>query len=130
MAFGDKRLFIAKRIKVENDEFGNEISYYETPKEYGFSYMPTSGQVDYQIYGELISNMFTSILPMSFLGKIKTGDKAYLIDGEIQDIDNLVYNDLNDEFCTHANYIVKLVQSQNIRIKIIFEKITSNGGKK
>ena len=64
MAFGDKRLFIAKRIKVENDEFGNEISYYETPKEYGFSYMPTSGQVDYQIYGELISNMFTSILPM------------------------------------------------------------------
>lgn len=130
MVFGDKRLFIAKRIKVENDEFGNEISYYETPKEYNFSYMPTSGQVDYQIYGELISNMFTSILPMSFLGKIKTGDKAYLIDGEIQDIDNLVYNDLKDEFCTHANYIVKLVQPQNIRIKIIFEKITSNGGKK
>ena len=130
MAFGDKRLFIAKRIKVENDEFGNEVSYYETPKEYRFSYMPTSGQVDYQIYGELISNMFTSILPMSFLGKIKTGDKAYLIDGEIQDIDNLVYNDLNDEFCTHANYIVKLVQPQNIRLKVIFEKITSNGGKK
>ena len=129
MAFGDKRLFIAKRIKVENDEYGNEVSYYEAPKEYRFSYMPTSGQVDYQIYGELISNMFTSILPMSFLGNIKTGDKAYLIDGEIQDIDNLVYNDLNNEFCTHANYIVKLVQPQNIRIKIIFEKITSNGGK-
>ena len=29
MAFGDKRLFIAKRIKVENDEYGNEVSYYE-----------------------------------------------------------------------------------------------------
>ena len=130
MTFGDKRLFIAKRIKVERDEYGNEISYYETPKEYNFSYMHTSGQVDYQIYGELIKNMFTSILPMSFLGIIKTGDKAYLIDGEIQDIDNLVYNDLNNEFCTHANYIVKLVQPQNIRLKVIFEKITSNGGKK
>ena len=87
--------------------------------------MPTSGQVDYQIYGTLINNMFTSYLPMSYLGQIRSGDVAYMIDGEIQNITELKELDEfnKDIYCTNANYRVRTVQPQNVRVKIIFEKI-------
>lgn len=124
--FGDKLLFIAKKIGVEKDDYGNENPYFKLPpEEYHFSYMPTASQVDYQIYGTQINNMFTSILPMSFLGKIRTGDVAYMIDGDIQNIEELVSIDKRnkDKYCTNANYRVKIAQPQNARMKIIFEKI-------
>ena len=126
MAFGHKLLFIATKLGVERDDYGNEIAYFELPqKEYHFSYMPTSGQVDYQLYGALINNMFTSYLPMSFLGKIKSGDVAYMIDGETQNIRYLKEIDeySNDTYCRNANYRVRTVQPQNARVKIVFEKI-------
>lgn len=126
MVFGNKLLFVASKIGVEKDDYGNEIPYFELPqKEYHFSYMPTSSQLDYQLYGELIKNMFTSYLPMSYLGKIKSGDVAYMIDGEAQDIVELKEKDEynNDIYCANANYKVKVVQPQNARVKIIFEKI-------
>lgn len=126
MAFGDKELFIAKKQGVERDDYGNEIAYFDEPKLYRFSYMPTSGQVDYQIYGAQINNMFTSYLPMSYLGKIRSGDIAYLIDGENQNIEELVAKDKGNKYCQNANYRVKIVQPQNIRVKIIFEKIKFN----
>lgn len=123
MAFGDKRLFIARQIRVEVDDYGMEKSIYQSPQEYRFSYMPISSQTDYQIYGTLINNMYASILPKAFLGKIKVGDKAYMVDGETQNIDELVAKDLNDNQRLSANYKVKVVQDQNVRVKIIFEKI-------
>ena len=126
MAFGDKRLYIAKKLGVEENEYGNEMPYFDEPKAYSFSYMPTIGQVDYQIYGALISNMFTSYLPMAYLGKFHSGDVAYLIDGENQNIEEMVADDIGDRYCNSANYRVRTVQPQNMRVKIIFEKIKSN----
>lgn len=124
--FGNKLLYIAKKLGVEKDDYGNEIPYYELPiQEHCFSYMPTAGQVDYQIYGSQISNMFTSYLPMCYLGKINSGDVAYMIDGEIQNIRELKEQDEinNDIHCQNANYRVRTVQPQNVRVKIVFEKI-------
>lgn len=128
MAFGDKKLYIVKKLGVETDKHGNEIPFYDIDKikEYHFSYMPTSGQVDYQIYGALINNMYSSYLPMTFLGKINSGDIAYLIDGENQNIDDLVKMDKGNKYCKNANYRVKLVQPQNMRLKVLFEKIKFN----
>ena len=128
MAFGDKKLYIVKKLGVETDKHGNEIPFYDIDKikEYHFSYMPTSGQVDYQIYGALINNMYSSYLPMTFLGKINSGDIAYLIDGENQNIDELVRMDKGNKYCKNANYRVKLVQPQNMRLKVLFEKIKFN----
>ena len=127
MKFGDKKLYVAKKIGIEKDDYGNEISLYSDPKEYHFSYMPTSGQVDYQIYGALINNMFTSILPMIFLGKFNVGDAVYLIDGETQNIDELVAKDINDKYCSNANYRITVVQPQNIRLKVLFQRIKAGG---
>lgn len=123
MSFGAKKLFIAKKIGIEYDEYGNEIPYFDKPVRYEFSYMPTSSQVDYQIYGALINNMFTSYLPMNYLGVINSGDMAYLIDGETQNIEELAEKDKDDMYCKNANYRVKIALPQNLRIKIIFEKI-------
>lgn len=126
MVFGNKLLFVASKIGVEKDDYGNEIPYFELPqKEYHFSYMPASGQLDYQLYGESIKNMFTSYLPMYYLGKIKSGDVAYMIDGETQNIRDLKEIDeySNDIYCSNANYKVKTAQPQNARVKIVFEKI-------
>lgn len=127
MAFGDKKLYVCKKIGVENDEYGNEIPYFENAKEYHYSYMPTSSQVDYQIYGTNINNMFTMYVDMSMLGVFKSGDSAYLIDGETQDIDYLVAKDSDNKYKSNSNYRIKSVQPQNIKIKILFEK--KQGGK-
>ena len=127
MVFGNKKLYIAQKLGIETDDYGNQTPYFRTPiKEYQFSYMPTSGQVDYQIYGANINNMFTSYVPMCYLGQIRSGDVAYMIDGETQNIDELARIDKNDKYCKNANYRVKLVQPQNVRVKIIFEKIKNN----
>lgn len=117
----EKKLYIAKRIRVEEDDYGNQISYFDKPKKYWFNYQPLDGDLDYQQYGDRISNYFRAFIDMCYLGEIKTGDKAYLIDGEIQDVDSLVLKD--DENCTLANYTIKVVLPQNLKIKIDFEKV-------
>lgn len=116
-------LYIAKKLGIEEDEYGNEIPYYDKPIHYNFSYMPVSAQVDYQIYGALIEQMYSSILPLNMLGLFKSGDIAYMVNEDIQDVESLVLQDLDDKYCKHANYRVKIVQKQNFRIKVLFEKI-------
>lgn len=121
-------LYIAKKIGTEINEYGDEIPYFEEPKPFNFSYMPTSGQVDYQVYGALIDNMYTAIIDRSYLGLIHSQDVAYLIDENIQNVDELASLDINDKYCKHANYRVKLVHKQGFKLKVLFEKITENGG--
>lgn len=122
MKFGSKELYIAKKIGIEIDDYGNQIPYFDKAIRYEFSYMPISSQIDYQIYGADINNMFSSIIDISYLGKIKIGDIAYLIDSEIQDIKSLVNLDKLSKYKQNANYRVKSVQPQNMKLKIIFEK--------
>lgn len=123
MVFGDKDLYIAKKVGIELNDYGEETPIFGKPKYYRFSYMPTSGQVDYQVYGTLINNMFTAYLPISYLGQIKSGDMAYLIDENNQDVEELSYKDRNNKYCENANYRVRLAQPQNMRLKVLFEKV-------
>lgn len=116
-------LYISKKLGVEEDEYGNEIPYFDKPKAYRFSYMPVSAQVDYQIYGALINQMYSSYLPLNMLGLFKSGDVAYMVNEEVQDVEELVLKDLDDKYCKNANYRVKIVQKQNFRIKVLFEQI-------
>ena len=124
MPFADD-LYIAKKIIDGTDEYGNEISHWDKPKKYRFSYMPLGGQVDYAIYGALINNMYSAILDMSYLSKLHSGDLAYMIDEDIQDVDELAGRDMEDKYCSNANYRVKLVQKQNFRVRVLFERINS-----
>lgn len=117
----EKPLYIAKRINIIEDDYGNPISYFEKPKEYFFNYQPIDGDLAFQQYGDKVSNIYRAFIPMAYLGKIKVGDKAYLIDGEIQDIVSLVLND--NENCTMANYTIIAVLPQNLKIRVDFEKV-------
>lgn len=110
-----KQLHIATRIKVETDDYGNDVSTYDTPKPYMFNYQPANGGVDIQIYGERITKMYKAVIPYgSYADKFKEGDVAYLEgvkpEGEAQNGDN-------------ANYVITSVMPQNKVIILYFEKI-------
>lgn len=117
-----KPLYIAKRLKVEENDYGMEIETFDKPKAYQFLYMPTSGKVEYQVYGERISRMFTCFVPYDiYLGTFHEGDRAYLIDESLQDV-SIAKTDNN---CKNANYRIISVLPQNRVIKLTFEKINN-----
>lgn len=115
-----KPLYIAKRLKTTLNDYGMEVQEFDKPKLYNFLYMPTSGMLDYQIYGEKISGMYTAYVDYdTYLGHFHEGDRAYLIDSDLQDL-SVAKTDKN---CENANYVIKSVLLQNLKIKLTFEKI-------
>lgn len=120
----EKKLYIASRKSIEHTDYGNEIEKFDNPKEYWFNYQPVNGTLDYQQYGANIRNIYRAFIDMSYLGKIKVRDRAYLIDGEIQDIKDRALND--NEYCEKANYRVIVVLPQNFKIRVDFEKIAKD----
>lgn len=118
----EKELWIARRKKIETNEFGVDVEYFEKPKKYRFNYQPVSGNTNLLEYGERINDVFRTFIDKNYLGKIRVGDRVYLEDGETLQIDleNLVEND--NEFCEKANYSVKVVLPQNLKIRIDFIK--------
>lgn len=126
--FGQRKLYVASKTGVEiNEETGYEKSVHSEPKEFYFSYMPASAQIDYQIYGTIIENIYVAYIDRKvYEGVFKVGDKAYLTNGENteKDIDKNVLLDMQDKYCSNANYRIRSVLPQNMRIKLIFEKIS------
>ena len=113
-------LYVCKRVLNSQNEYRLETETYEKPKKYNFLYMPTSSQLDYQLYGERISRMQTAYVKYKmYRGVFSIGDKAYLKDSEMQDI-NIALKDTN---CENANYTIVGVDEQNLFIKLTFEKI-------
>lgn len=110
-----KQLYIATRIKVETDDYGNDVSTFDTPKSYMFNYQPANGGMDIQLYGERTVKMYKAVIPYNlYAGKFNEGDVAYLEGvnptGETQNGDN-------------ANYTVVGTMPQNKVIILYFEKI-------
>lgn len=119
----EKEIWIAKRISIETDEYGNDIERFDKPKRYFFNYQPISGNVRLVEYGEERNDVYRTFVDKAYyLGKIKTGDRVYLEDGETLacDLAKLVRND--DEFCKNANYVVKSALPQNLKLKLDFIK--------
>lgn len=113
-------LYTCKRILDGENDYGMKTERYEKPIKYSFLYMPASSQLDYQRYGENITRMMTAYVKYNqYRGKFHIGDKAYLLDSEMQDIDIA----LSDTNCENANYNITSVDEQNLYIKLVFEKI-------
>ena len=120
----EKKLYIARRIKVEPNENGVDIEYFEEPKLYYFNYQPVSGYLGLQQYGEDIGNVYRMFVDRKiYQGKIKVGDRAYLSDGEIteSDLEKLIQNE--ESFGDNANYKVELALPQNFKMQIDLIKI-------
>nr|DAR54946.1 MAG TPA: hypothetical protein [Caudoviricetes sp.] len=125
--FGERDLFVASKIDSEIDErTGYERTIHSKPQHYAFSYMPASSQTDYQLYGTIGEDIYVSYVERKvYEGVFHIGDRAYLQNGErtLKQINSMVKTDNFDKYCTNANYRIKSVLPQNLRIKIIFEKI-------
>lgn len=118
----EKELWIAKRIKIETNDFGVDVEEFEEPKKYRFNYQPVSGNTNLLEYGERINDVFRTFINREYLGKIKVGDRVYLEDGETlqSDLEDLV--DSDNKYCEKANYTVRAVLPQNLKIRVDFIK--------
>lgn len=110
-----KQLYIANRLSVETNDYGNDVCTYDIPKPYMFNYQPASGQMEIEIYGERVTKMYKAVVPYNlYADKFKEGDVAYLLGetptGEHQNGEN-------------ANYVITSVMPQNKVIVLYFEKI-------
>ena len=119
----EKEIWIAKRNKIETNEFGVDIEYFDKPIKYRFNYQPISGNTNLLEYGDKMNDVYRAFVDKNmYLGKIKVGDRVYLEDGETlqSDLEDLVDND--NKYCEKANYTVRAVLPQNLKIRVDFIK--------
>ena len=118
----EKELWIANRIGIDTDYNGNDISRYSKPQKFYFNYQPVSGRFSILEYGEKKDDIYKAFIDRSYQGKIHTGDVAYLSDENLSEneLETIATND--SEICEKANYVVKSVLVQNLKIKVEFIK--------
>ncbi len=113
----NKVCYIATLDKTIEDEYGNDVNFYNIPKRYEFNIQPASGSSDIALYGEKVSKMYKTVISLAeYLNKFKEGDVAYL-EGKKPS------NETKGTYGSGANYKIKSVRPQNTIILIYFEKI-------
>lgn len=112
----NKKIWIAKKIGTNEDDYGNEIPIYDKPEMYMMNVQPISSYPDMQEFGEKAEQVQKAVIEYDkYFGKFKEFDVAYL-DG------------INPEGETTSgekvNYRLYPPRNQNKVIVIYFEKIT------
>ena len=111
----NKIFYVAKRLGVEHDDFGNEIPKYDTPVKVIANIQPVSGNSDILAYGERTFKMYRVLLNSSeWTNKIFEGDVGYL-EGVVPTGE--AFNGAN------ANYRINSIRIQNYKIAVYFDKI-------
>lgn len=118
----EKEIWIARRLKIETNDEGIDISYFEKPIKYRLNYQPVSGYLGLVEYGENVKNVYRAYINRSLQGLLRVGDRVYLSDNEIleSELEDIAMSD--DEFCKNANYEVTVALPQNLKIKVDFTK--------
>jgi len=114
----NKDIYIAPKIGVEYDDYNNEIVKYDKPFYYGMkNYQPLTWrnlQSYMSIYGETNRNVVQLLVDYTDRGKFKQFDLAYLYGATPKG--EKVYGE-------NANYVIKAVREQNVKIMVILEEI-------
>lgn len=111
-----KRIYIATKKEVIEDEKGNLVPIYNEPVPYDFNVQPMNGGLDMQSYGLKCLQMQRAIIDYdSYFGVFKEDDVAYL-DGVLPEGESS--NGAN------ANYRITAVLNQNKKIALIFDRRT------
>lgn len=114
-----REIYISSR-RVKTNDYGIDMESFSKPQRYDFFYMPSKSDIDYQLYGRDIGEIFIAFVDYNrFLGKFKVEDRVYLIDNETTDL-SFAENDINGE---NANYKIVSILPQNLKIKLTFAKI-------
>ena len=110
-------VYIAVKNSVKYDDEGNEIPIYDEPNKepYKFNYQTLQTDADIAEFGENSKIMKKAVIPISYKGKFKEFDVAYL-DGATP------YGESNNG--DNANYRLLPPRNGNSVIIIYFEKLT------
>lgn len=114
----NKSIYISTLKETIEDDYGNDINYYNKPTKYNFNIQPASGSTDIAMYGEKVSKMYKAILTPyeKYINKFNEGDVAYF-DGVIP------LNETEGTYGRNANYKIVSVRPQNTAICMYLEKI-------
>lgn len=110
-----KPIYIASKLETTKDEYENEIVLYDRPKRYSFNVQPVTSEVDLVQFGEKASMIQKAVIPMSYKGKFKENDLAYLDDVTPKGEKSNGFN---------ANYRLYPPRNQNKVIIIYFERLS------
>ena len=113
----NKKIWIAKKIGTQENDYGTEIPIYDKPEEYMMNVQPLSSEADIAEFGENAKQVQRAVIELKkYLGKFKEFDVAYLDsatpDGE----------EVNGE---NANYRLYPPRNQNKVILLYFGRLTA-----
>ena len=110
----NKPIYIAKKIGIEFDDYGNQIIKYEKPEKYLFNVQPISSDVDLLEFGEKANMIQKAVIPMRYKNVFDENDLAYLDDV-------IPENEITNG--QKANYKLYPPRNQNKVIVIYFERL-------
>lgn len=121
----NKKIWIAKKIGVEDDDYGNEVAIYSKPELYEMNVQPASSKADIALFGEHAQEMQKTVIEQKkYLYSFKDFDVAYLDGATPEDEDEFKDDSIEVYHCINANYRLFPPRNQNKCITIYFEKIT------
>ena len=113
----NKKIWIAKKIGTQENDYGTEIPIYDKPQEYMMNVQPLSSEADIAEFGENAKQVQRAVIEYKkYFGKFKEFDVAYL-DGVTPDGE-----EVNGE---NANYRLYPPRNQNKVILLYFERLTA-----
>ena len=113
----NKKIWIAKKIGTQENDYGTEIPIYDKPVEYMMNVQPLSSEADIAEFGENAKQVQRAVIEnRKYFGKFKEFDVAYL-DGVTPDEE-----EVNGE---NANYRLYPPRNQNKVILLYFERLAA-----
>lgn len=112
----NKKIWIAKKIGTEEDDYGHELAIYSKPEMYMMNVQPISASADIQEFGEKANQMQKAIIEYDkYFNKFKEFDVAYLdgVTPEGEEVNG-----------SNANYKLYPPRNQNKCITIYFKRLT------
>ncbi len=111
----NKTIYIAKKIGIEDDDYGNSVTKYEKPQRYEMNVQPLSSSSDIEEFGENANLIQKAVVEYDkYFNKFKEFDVAYL-DGV-----NPNGEEINGE---KANFRLYPPRNQNKCIILYFERL-------
>ena len=146
----NKKIWIAKKIGTQENDYGTEIPIYDKPQEYMMNVQPLSSEADIAEFGENSKQVQRAVIKLKeYFDKFKEFDVAYL-DGvspldnggeyviDVSELDkaniklinqlkvkNLATGKLEYYTCDNANYRLYPPRNQNKVILLYFERLTA-----
>ena len=111
------KIWIAKKLREDFDEYGNQIPIYDEPQKYMFNVQTLSETSDIVEFGERVSS--TKVISITekkkYQGKFNEFDLVY--------VDNTPENEVN--YGDNADYKIIGVRNQNTSIRVYISKLVN-----